>query len=637
MPVSTIQPSATPATPEASPRPVPGPGTPDPESADRVRTTHLVALAALLVTGVYLTWRSLGTLNLAQWWVSIPLLLLEIGAGLRLLLSTLGLWDLDGVRPAAPARVTKHRLAVMVRAHGEPEAALLPALAAALAVDLPHRTVVLDPENRPHLGRLCQQLGATHLACPAQEGAKALGSDWVWDRIDADVVAILNSDQVASSGLLRNTVGYFEDPAVAFVRTPLDQHEFDAVHRLNRSGQWRLPKRTRLAGLNRWNSVPYSGTGTVVLTSALKEWGGLPTESATEDLRIGLRLHRRGWKSVFHNEVLARGLTAADLTGYLKQAEERVSGSVRLLREENPVLVTGLSPLQRVGYLTDLLRWTGAWRRLATVLLPAVVLLVAAVPIEAPLAVFGPLFVGTLLAQQYAGHRLRRSGPLGVAGAVRDMARMDCELRATLRTVLPQVPFLSGDGNQEEPPEGGVPSALKWLLGLTALTLVWSVASLLGLTPVHYAVPWLADAFLAWVVVNGLLLAAAAELFRSPWHGPEHRASVVFRVNWPAELNGVPVRLLNASVNGVRVLLPSTAVAPVRGEHLTFTARADNRPCSLRAVARIARSSGGPGTVVDLVFEDGQIEARAGLALGLFLEGAEVLFADAEMELVGAA
>src|SRR5680860_804399 len=79
-------------------QPQPRPGTAhraEKTSRLRKRLTKGVSLAvlALLVSVAYLVWRATQTLDLAVWWLSVPLLLLEVHAVVGLALFTFSLWD----------------------------------------------------------------------------------------------------------------------------------------------------------------------------------------------------------------------------------------------------------------------------------------------------------------------------------------------------------------------------------------------------------------------------------------------------------------------------------------------------------------------------------------------------------------
>lgn len=615
-------------------------GTPDPESADQLQGTRQVALVILVTTGLYLTWRGLATLNLGEWWVSVPLLLLEFLAGVRLLLACIELWDVDAVPPAVPAKSTKLRLAVLVAAHDQPAETLLSTVAAALAVELPHQTLVLDDHGRPEVERLCGELGATYLPCPVGDIAESAGLNSALARIDADLVAILAVDQVACRGLLCNTISYFDDPGVALVQTPIeigDPAGSSVARFLSDLGS---RGRTRMAGRNRWNTAHFEGSGAVIRSSAVREAGGFSPQRGAADIDTSLRLHRRGWKSVFHDEVLVRRLATPGLAEHLKRAELEASGAAWLLRHENPVLVGGLSPMQRIGYLATLLERVAAWRWLLALLIPVAIVLFAAVPISAPATLFVPLFLGMALVQRYARTRLERDRPHLVLTEALSVAGMSHSLQALTGRLFPSPQ--AGHASTGNPRPGwregfGVPVPLWGFLGMTTLTLIWGLSTLRGLTPLHYTTPWIAAGAVVWLFFNCAVLAAAVGLIASQPAGPERRASVRFQVDWAAEVNGAPGRLLDASLSGARVLLPSTAVPPGRGEHVAFRATTGSSTWSFSAVVRSSRGSGGPGTVVGVEFEEGQAQPRAAFALALLRGGAELFVSEGEFPALGAA
>ena len=70
---------------------------------------------------------------------------------------------------------------------------------------------------------------------------------------------------------------------------------------------------------NRWNSAFFVGTSAVLRRSALDEIGGFATGTATEDIHTSLRLHARGWRSLYVPEPLAFGLEAESLREFHKQ------------------------------------------------------------------------------------------------------------------------------------------------------------------------------------------------------------------------------------------------------------------------------------------------------------------------------
>ncbi len=244
-----------------------------------------------------MTWRATSTLNLSAWWLSVPLLLLEVHAVFGLGLFTFSLWDVDSVPPVAPRREAPGRIAVLIPTYNEPIDVLLPAVAAAAVLEPAHETWVLDDGNRPAVRRLAAQLGVRYLARTDRAGAKAGNVNHALSVIEADFVAILDADHVAGRDFLVNTLGYFDDPKIAFVQTPQDFYNTDSFEHERRRRWWRggeagqhafseqaLFYRVLQPGKNRWHAAFWCGTGAVVRVEALRQVGGVATETVTEDI-----------------------------------------------------------------------------------------------------------------------------------------------------------------------------------------------------------------------------------------------------------------------------------------------------------------------------------------------------------------
>jgi cellulose synthase (UDP-forming) len=627
-------------------------GVPAAESLGRKTAVRAATIVALLATTAYLLWRGLATLDLSVWWIAVPLLLLEVHALVSLALYAVPLWDLDAVRPPRPVDGYAGRLAVLIPTYNESLEVLLPTVAAAVSVDLPHETWVLDDGDRPEVARLADSLGARYLARSDRSHAKAGNVNNALRHVDAEIIAILDADHVASRDLLRNTLGYFVDPRVALVQTPQDFYNDDSFeHHESRTrgvlGRLRLwpgrragrPRRFSeqemfyrglQPGRNRFDAAFWCGTGAVVRVEALRAVGGLAVETVTEDIHTTIRLHRAGWKTRYHNEVLARGLAAANAPQYLEQRVRWGTGAMQVLRQENPAFVSGLTVMQRLSYLGTLLGWFESWRSLGYLLAPMVVLATGAVPVRADLPTFLLFFGGAFLLQRLALQLLSRGlAPQGIS-TVFELVRMPATLRATTRLLSARERRFTvtdkgrtGDTRLRMP----VPALLSGLLIASTLTVVWFAATVLDLTPVVYAVPWAAYGAFGWLVVNGVLLFLAAGRVRDLRYGAERRSAVRFDVSGTAWIDGRPVELLDASPTGAKLLLPAPGAAvPAPHDRVVLEIEAGGGQLRLAAVVRSARAQevgrGGPGTVVGLEFTEGQIREQAALALALFRTGA---------------
>ncbi len=597
---------------------------PRPEPARRLLVTRAVAVAALAVSALYLAWRVTSTLNPDAWWLSVVLLVLEVHAVLGLALFAFSLWDVD--RRPTPGRIDpRATVAVLIPTVNEGPEILLPTIAAAVALEPAHQTWVLDDGNRPEVAELAAALGARYLARVGGAHAKAGNVNHALGVVEADFVAILDADHVARPELLAHTLGYFADPRVALVQTPQDfynvtsfEHDASSVAGA-RFHEQALFYRLLQPGKNRWNAAFWCGTGAVVRTQALREVGGAATETITEDIHTTIRFHRRGWKTVYHNEVLARGLAASDAAQYQLQRSRWGTGAMQVLRIENPLVVPGLSIGQRLSYAATLLGWFDAWRTLGFLLLPPLVLLTGQTPILADGITFIAAFGVTYGLQQLAMYRLGRGAYRPILSTIFELVRMTPNLAATLTLFVPRAPRFAVTPKGRTATDGrgrmAAPRPLAAVLAVSALASVAYVLALLGLLPIHYAYPWAAAGAFAWLLVNASLVWLAIDRVRSLRFAAERRSAVRFAVDRPGWVDGEPAAVQDVSVGGV-LLAAAERLVPRPAHLVSFDL--PNGVTSLWATVRSTREGAGGEIHYAMEFEPGQHTARAELTLAVF-------------------
>ncbi len=585
-----------------------------------------IALATILVTTAYLVWRGATTLDGAALWLGVPLLLLEIHALVSLCLHTADLWDTDALPPPEPVQTTHHRIAVLVPTCNEPREVLLPTIAAAVALHPAHDTWVLDDGARPWVAELAAELGAHYTAREGNEHAKAGNVNALLGRLDVDLVAILDADHVAHARLLTHTLGYFDDPRIALVQTPQDFYNLDSFEHVDRPGRRRYAEqelfyRGVAAGRNRWNAAFWCGTNAVVRLAALRDVGGVATETVTEDIHTTIRLHRRGWRTAYHNEVLARGLAAANSEQYLNQRLRWGTGAMQVLRQENPAFVGGLRPMQRVSYLSTLLGWFESWRSLGYVLLPGLTVATGAVPLSAPVTVFLAWFGAVFLLQRLALVALSRGRAPQWHSTLFEFIRLPANLAATTALFSARArPFMvtakgrDGSDRRRMP----VPGLLVGLLVASGLVLAWYAATVAGRTVLTYDVAWVAHAAALWLLVNVVVLAMAARRIRDERFGADRRAAVRFDLGGTVLLDGTPGRLRDVSLTGLHVAAAPGTVSS--GQRVRAGVTVGERLLELDAVVRAVRPRAGHDSV-GLELVDVSATQSAALALALFRTG----------------
>jgi len=109
----------------------------------------------------------------------------------------------------------------------------------------------------------------------------------------------------------------------------------------------------------------------------------LATISVTEDMATCMRLHGLGWRSVYHDEVLAYGLAPEDLETMLTQRLRWAQGTVQVMFRENPVVQPGLDVPQRLMYLATMWSYLSGFTAVVYLAAPVIYLMVGVLPVQA--------------------------------------------------------------------------------------------------------------------------------------------------------------------------------------------------------------------------------------------------------------
>ena len=84
-----------------------------------------------------------------------------------------------------------------------------------------------------------------------------------------------------------------------------------------------------------WGTAFCCGTSSVIRLQALREAGGFPTTSITEDYLLTLRLKQFGFRTVYLNERLSLGLAPEGLDEYITQRSRWCLGFIQILRSSD--------------------------------------------------------------------------------------------------------------------------------------------------------------------------------------------------------------------------------------------------------------------------------------------------------------
>lgn len=586
-------------------------GLPQPERLALTRARVLACIVATAIGGGYIIWRLVATLNPAALWFAIPLWAAEVYGLVSSILFYYTAWNTrpqHAVRPAPPGITVD----VLVPSYNEPLWVVRRTLLGAMRITYPHKTFLLDDGRRPAMRELASELGCGYITRPNNEGAKAGNLNWALAQTSGDLVAIFDADHVPLPTFLDRTVGYFEDPKLAFVQTPQEYYNvesFQHVTKPDAKRSWheqQLFYRVIEPGKDHWNAAFFCGSCGVIRRSALADVGGFATETITEDMHTSLRLHAAGWSSAYHNEVLALGLAAQTATPYHLQRLRWGQGTLQVLRRERVLRNRGLTIHQRVNYFASALHYFDGYQRLVLYLAPSLAVATGVLPIRALTLPFIASVVAYYAASMLAFKLAGRGYAMFIATERYHMVRFFTYIRASVGLITRRKLRFSVSPKAEA---GAGDMRLALPAGIVAgFVIVGFVVGLARLALGHdsnAAAFWINTAWSGWIL--SLAIAAMVRTQNTVDFRRTPRAHAGLPVRWStAAASGVGV-LVDLSERGAAVLLPRSLHA---GDIVSFRVLWPGIGLTATGTVRRSRRVDG-GAVVGLLWDEpGGSDAR---------------------------
>jgi cellulose synthase (UDP-forming) len=374
----------------------------------RPRLLSALALLAIAWSTGYLVWRIGWSWQGASRWLWAILLVTEIYGLWNLAMLTWLSWRVPA--SSRPPATAGHNVDVYVCTYDEPATVLRATLAGCAAMTYPHTTYLLDDGRRPTIAQLASEWGAHYLTRPDNAHAKAGNINHALPGTDGDLVFVLDADHVPLPDALDAVVGYFDDDRLALVQTPHDFYNHDSIqhYEVGRHEQ-SVFYSVICPGKDRHNAAFWCGSGALIRRAALLGIGGVAVQTIAEDFHTTIKLHRAGWRSRYHDEVLIQGLAPHDLTSYLLQRDRWARGNLAVFATpESPLRARELSAAQRLSYFASLSSYLAGPMRLLMLALLAAVLWTGQLPLTATLFTLGVLWAPATLLSLAAGSALCR-------------------------------------------------------------------------------------------------------------------------------------------------------------------------------------------------------------------------------------
>lgn len=601
------------------------PGAESPRSRD---LAHLGGFAAITALVGYLTWRIAYTLPpsgpdaVAAWTLIAFEALPLIGMVVRLVT----LWSIDSAAPAPVAEAPSGmRVAVLIPTYDEPAEVIVPTIAAACALEPGHETWVLDDGERPWVAEICATYGARYVAREVHDHAKAGNLNHALGLMeresaaglaeDIDIVAVLDCDHVPLPTFLTATLGWFADPEIALVQGAQAFYNGGAFDDDGVNGEQGLFFNVLMAARNHPEAGPFwCGSTALLRTAALREIGGVATDTIVEDMHSTLGLLRAGWRTAYHHQTIAVGLAPATADEYLLQRRRWGLGLMQVLVKER--LWSSKRYLSWRNYyecVTGAAWWLEGVGTLLLLMIPVSLLLLGAQTSTADPWVFSAIFGSTFAVRLWGMKRLFRHQLSWSNALALRVLRIPVGLSClwwllTRRTLEFQV---TPKGAADQRARSRVPRIIAVLVaGLTAL-IAYAAAGLAGLVPWR-TTPGATVTSGAWLLLAAAMLTLGMRRIRAAEFASSRRNAHRFVVPTHVDIDGVEVDLVDVSVGGVCVRLPFDRAPEARLARLTV-------PGAEPITVSMVRVTGQPDErLVSLRVRPGDWAAMRTLSLWLF-------------------
>ncbi len=184
-----------------------------------------------------------------------------------------------------------------------------------------------------HCRRLGERFRFFHIE--QLSGAKAGALNFALGKTspDAEIIAVIDSDDQAQADFLESLVGHFEDPQIGFVQVAQDSRETDrSLYLTMRYAAHKAFWLTTMVSRNERDGGLIAGTFALIRRRALVAVGGWAEWCLTEDSELSIRLHAIGYSGVYVADTFGRGLIPERFSALKRQYFRWTYGPVQELK-----------------------------------------------------------------------------------------------------------------------------------------------------------------------------------------------------------------------------------------------------------------------------------------------------------------
>ncbi len=366
----------------------------------------LFIFTAAIITFRYFIWRTFDTLNYTGLYDLIGMLLIYLAECYAITIHFFGmfisLWPLENSSiPLPDDRSILPTVDIFIPTFTESENIVKLTVTAATQIEYPKNKIniyILDdgstlarrtnPDtssmawNRHHnLKKIASELSVHYLTRDHNAHAKAGNINHALTKSNGNLILMLDCDHVPTKDILKNTVGRFlKDKKLFLVQTPHFFINTTTVEKnigsfSNAPGENDMFYHSIQTGMDFWNASYFCGSAALLNRKLLTEVGGMAENTITEDAETSIRLHNKGYNSIFINRPMVCGLSPETFDDFIIQRTRWAQGMVQIFMLSNPLFQKGLTIQQKICYFNCSFFWFFSIARLIFYIGPSLFLI----------------------------------------------------------------------------------------------------------------------------------------------------------------------------------------------------------------------------------------------------------------------
>jgi cellulose synthase/poly-beta-1,6-N-acetylglucosamine synthase-like glycosyltransferase len=181
----------------------------------------------------------------------------------------------------------------------------------------------------------------------------------------AEIIAMIDADDIVKPHYLKETIGYFVDPKIGFVQTFEGNRDYEGSKYYQACvDSYQGFYLAVMSSRNERDTIPFVGTMGLFRRKALEEIGGWNEWCISEDTEASLRVLKAGWSGLYIPRCFGRGVVPPSFAGLNTQRHRWCFGAMQIFRLHWRSLMpwdrspdNHLTPAQRRDYLMACCSW----------------------------------------------------------------------------------------------------------------------------------------------------------------------------------------------------------------------------------------------------------------------------------------